>query len=255
MRKILIITIIGILVLAAHGSILAQPLATIALPEPGGTEQLYPGCNPIALTFPDGTASQTVVQAVSPAGAVQALWSFNAASRGFEGFSPAAPQASDLLTVGYLDAVWICVAGEPPPPPTPPTATPIPSAPPLLETPCRSDPLLGTDFQPVSLIEECVTVTGTVSWIVQEVYEIPPNPPGYLWRYVEYTYVQIAADDGSSIVAVITPWDQGRLGFKALPGQWPVHDGDHVIATGALTFSGMSGAIQLHPCWQLERWP
>jgi len=120
-----------VVLLAAHGpSVRAQPVATITLPSPGGTKQLWPGCNNIALSFPDGTASQAVVQAVTPAGAVQAMWRHNAALNKFEGFSPAAPQASDLLTVNFMDAVWLCLAGTPPaappPPPVAPTPTPVP---------------------------------------------------------------------------------------------------------------------------------
>jgi len=112
----------------------AQPVASIALPPPRGTVQLYPGCNNIALSFPDGTASQTVVQAVTPAGAVLAMWRHNAALSKFEGFSPAAPQASDLLTVNLWDAVWLCVGGTPPPAAT--TATPLPTPlPPIPPTP------------------------------------------------------------------------------------------------------------------------
>jgi len=119
-RTVILTIASAALALVVQGSVLAQPLATIALPEPSGTVQLYPGCNPIALTFPDGTPSQAVAQAVSPAGTVQAIWGFSAALGRFQGFSPAAPQASDLLTVGYLDAVWLCVAesstSEEPPP-------------------------------------------------------------------------------------------------------------------------------------------
>jgi len=100
----------------------AQPVAGIALPAPGATEQLYPGCNNVSLTFPDGTASETVVQAVTPAGLFETLWRHNAALNRFEGFSPAAPQASDLLTVNFLDAVWLCLAAGPP------TPTPTPAA-------------------------------------------------------------------------------------------------------------------------------
>ena len=97
--------------LAARGSpVHAQPVASITLPEPGGAEQLYTGCNNIALTFPDGTASESVVQAVDPTEAVQAMWRYNAAESRFVGFSPAAPQASDLLSVDFLDAVWLCVS-------------------------------------------------------------------------------------------------------------------------------------------------
>jgi len=136
MRRLSIV-VVGVAVVVAalllHGNPLvrAQPVASIALPPPRGTVQLYSGCNNIALTFSDSTTSQTVVQAVTPAGMVQAMWRHNAAANRFEGFSPAAPQASDLLTVNLWDAVWLCVGGVPPPappmpPPAAPTATPIP---------------------------------------------------------------------------------------------------------------------------------
>ena len=74
-----------------------------------------------------------VVQAVTPFGVVQSMWRHNAALGRFEGFSPTAPQASDLLTVDFLDSVWLCVTAPPlptpVPPPIPPTATPVPPTP------------------------------------------------------------------------------------------------------------------------------
>jgi hypothetical protein len=114
--KRLAVTVVGLALvaalLAARGSLVhAQPVASITLPDPGSTEQLYEGCNNISLTFADGTASETVPQAVTPSEAVQAMWRYNAAESRFVGFSPAAPQASDLLTVDFLDAVWLCVTG------------------------------------------------------------------------------------------------------------------------------------------------
>jgi hypothetical protein len=113
-----------------------QPVASITLPSPGSTVQLYPGCNNIALTFPDGTTSDAVVQAVTPAGAVEAMWRYRADLGGFEGFSPAAPEISDLQTVDFLDPVWLCVAATSQPPATPlPTASPIASPPPSDPTP------------------------------------------------------------------------------------------------------------------------
>jgi inhibitor of cysteine peptidase len=116
MRKTLLtgavlVLVAGVAPLAVAGSrVQAQPVATITLPEPGGIEQLYEGCNNIALTFPNGTTSQTVVQAVSPVGAVESMWRHEASQNRFLGFSPAAPQASDLLTVNFLDAVWLCTS-------------------------------------------------------------------------------------------------------------------------------------------------
>jgi inhibitor of cysteine peptidase len=109
MAAVLVLTA-GVTLLAVPGSrVRAQPVASIALPEPGGITQLYEGCNSIALTFLDGTTSQTVVQAVSPADAAESMWRYDASQSRFLGFSTAAPQASDLLTVNFLDPVWLCV--------------------------------------------------------------------------------------------------------------------------------------------------
>ena len=140
----LVVSVVGVLVGSWSSVVRAQPVASIALPPPRGTVQLYSGCNNIALTFSDGTTSQTVVQAVTPAGVIQAMWRHNAAENRFEGFSPAAPQASDLLTVNLWDAVWLCVGGAPPaaptaPPPAAPTTTPIPPPAPTA-TPVPSTP-------------------------------------------------------------------------------------------------------------------
>jgi hypothetical protein len=132
---------VAVALLAAHGpAVRAQPVASITLPDPCDTERtvdLYPGCNNIALTFPDGTASATVVQAVTPAGAVESMWRYNAAERKWDGYSPAFPEFASLLTVNYHDAVWLCMAGAPAPVPTAPphaptaTATPAPTVTPL----------------------------------------------------------------------------------------------------------------------------
>ncbi len=113
--------------LASRGpSAQAQPVASISLPAPGAVKQLYPNCNNITLTFPDGTPSQTVVQAVTPPDAVESLWRHSAALGRFEGFNPAFPGASDLPSVSFLDAVWLCMVEGPgvtAPPPPPPGAT------------------------------------------------------------------------------------------------------------------------------------
>jgi len=141
-------------------------VANIALPAPGGTEQLYAGCNNISLTFPDGTPSQTVVQAVTPAGAVETLWRFNGPQNRFEGYSPAYPQASDLLSVNFLDAVWLCMTtGAPPQAVVPPTPTPpaqvIPPAPPPVGVAADITPTdLYPDNQPVGVMWVRITNNG-----------------------------------------------------------------------------------------------
>jgi len=121
------------MLLAGSGAIVsAQPVASIALPDPGGVEQLYAGCNNISLTFPDATPSQTVVQAVTPAGTVDTLWRFNGPLNKFEGFSAAYPQASDPMSVNFLDAVSLCVAAAP-------SNTVWLCRPGLADNPCESD--------------------------------------------------------------------------------------------------------------------
>jgi hypothetical protein len=118
---------------SAH--VLAQPVATIALPEPGETKELYAGCNLISVTFPDDTATEDVIDAVTPAETVQALWRQTPALDRFEGFSPAFPQASDLLRVDFLEAVWLCIG-----PPSPGFPTPTPA---LASTPPAPAPTPG----------------------------------------------------------------------------------------------------------------
>jgi hypothetical protein len=124
------LAVAAVVVLAARGpSAQAQPVASITLPAPGAAKQLYPGCNNIGLTFANGTASQDVVQAVTPAGSVESVWRHNAALNKFVGFSPQYPQVSDLLTVDFLDAVWFCMTTGAPPggvAPPGPTATATP---------------------------------------------------------------------------------------------------------------------------------
>jgi len=130
-KKLTVLTV-AVLLAATTGLLTAyaQPTATIALPEPGTAKELYAGCNMVALTFPNGTGSQAVVNAVSPVGSVQGIWSYDTAQQRFTAFSPAAPQASDLLSVNFLDAVWVCIAGAPPAPAAvaPTAAPPMPPA-------------------------------------------------------------------------------------------------------------------------------
>jgi hypothetical protein len=130
LSTVILAGLVIVLVAGNRASVSAQPVASIALPDPGGVEQLYAGCNLLSLTFPDATPSQTVVQAVTPAGTVETLWRFNGPLNKWEGFSPAFPQASDLMSVNFLDAVWLCMStgappqGQQPPPAAAPTPTP-----------------------------------------------------------------------------------------------------------------------------------
>jgi len=172
--------------LAAHGlSAQSQPVASVALPEPSGTKQLYPGCNNIVLTFPDGTASQTVVQAVTPAGTVQSMWRHNAAQNRFEGFSPAAPQASDLLTVNFLDAVWICVA------PAEPVVETVPT--PVLE-------ITDASWNSESRIAE-ITLDGF------------PSTSGDWAMYVDGEEVPMEGGPGNPVIRPNAPLDESPTGL------------------------------------------
>jgi hypothetical protein len=160
--------VVGAALLAAHAApTQAQPVATIALPAPGTPKQLYEGCNNIGLTFPEGTSSQEVVQAVMPAGAVESMWRHNAALNQFVGFSPAAPQVSDLLTVSFMDAVWLCVTAVPggaalPPPVHIITPEPLPVTPP--GSPMVELEVLSVDISKATIGTPPATDTYTVTY-------------------------------------------------------------------------------------------
>jgi len=113
---------IGILivVLAGFGRAAAQPDQQqpdiFPPPEPLRVVSLAVGCNNVALTYPDGTPVGVVVGSIDPQGAMYAIWRLNmtpvspATGPAFEGFAPAAPQASDLQGVNFLEAVFLCVS-------------------------------------------------------------------------------------------------------------------------------------------------
>ena len=114
LAAVVAVAVVTVLLATRGPSVGAQPVASISLPPPGGAVQLYGGCNNIGLTFPDGTPSQQVVQAVTPPDSVESLWRHSALMGRFEGFNPAFPGASDLLSVNFLDAAWLCLTEEPP---------------------------------------------------------------------------------------------------------------------------------------------
>jgi hypothetical protein len=161
--------------LAAQGSsVRAQPLASMALPDPCDTErtvELYPRCNNIALTFTDGTASEIVVQAVTPPEAVESMWRHDAAQGMWEGYSPAFPEVGSLLTVDFLDVVWLCLAGAPAaaptatPPPVAPTATAVAPTPISPPPPTATTAPAGYSFTFPSFYSEPDTFRGTVEEI------------------------------------------------------------------------------------------
>jgi len=82
-----------------------------ATPLPPGMEavDLVAGCNPVASTYPDATAVQTIADNVGPAGIVDSLWEFEMGT--WLGYSPQFPEVSDLREKDFLDVVFVCVSG------------------------------------------------------------------------------------------------------------------------------------------------
>jgi len=92
--------------------------ATITMPtvspDPSGATVSTPlstGCNALGVTYPDGTAPSQVADAVIPADAFQSIWRLDNATGSFQAYAAAAPQASDLTNLKFLDAVFLCMAG------------------------------------------------------------------------------------------------------------------------------------------------
>jgi hypothetical protein len=73
---------------------------------------LFAGCNPVVATWPDGTPIETVVKAVSPAETLNAVWTFDIESSAWQGYSAAAPEASDLKSVSNLQAIFVCMSAS-----------------------------------------------------------------------------------------------------------------------------------------------
>ena len=112
------VAILVVALLAGAGAAVAQPDQgqPPIVPPPMRVVDLVVGCNNVALTYPDGTPVGVVVSSINPQGAMYAIWRLNASppppatGPRFEGFAPAAPQASDLQGVDFLEAVFLCVS-------------------------------------------------------------------------------------------------------------------------------------------------
>jgi hypothetical protein len=92
--------------------------ATIAMPavssDPASAPisvNLSTGCNAVGLTFSDGTAPSGLAGAITPAEAFESLWRLDNATGSFQAYVAASPQASDLISLQFLDAVFICTSG------------------------------------------------------------------------------------------------------------------------------------------------
>jgi hypothetical protein len=78
-------------------------------PEQSDWVELAALCNPVSITYPDGTTVQTLTAAVTPSGILTAVWKLQAGV--WLGYSPEYPQASNLAATGFLDVVFLCVDG------------------------------------------------------------------------------------------------------------------------------------------------
>lgn len=70
---------------------------------------LFPGCNNVAVTWPNGTPAAAVAAAVMPPPAVATIWRFDPSTQSYRGFAPAFPAESDLPTVNRFDILWVCM--------------------------------------------------------------------------------------------------------------------------------------------------
>jgi hypothetical protein len=87
--------------------------ATIALGTTPGLEtvQLPAGCFLVGSTWEDGTDIAVVAGAVTPAGALDAIWAFEPATGLWVGFSPDVPvSVNDLTSVDRLQPFFICMS-------------------------------------------------------------------------------------------------------------------------------------------------
>ena len=117
-RVFLPVAILAAALSAGAGVAAAQPeQPPDIIPAPLRVVDLFVGCNNVALTYPDGTPVNVVVGSVYPQGAMYAIWRLNMTppspaqpGPAFEGFAPAAPQASELQGVNFLEAVFLCVS-------------------------------------------------------------------------------------------------------------------------------------------------
>jgi hypothetical protein len=79
------------------------PAPTEQVPLVGGM------CNPVASTYPDGTAIAAIAAAVSPPELLEAVWRFTPDTA--LGYSPSYPEVTDLTATDFLDVVIICIKG------------------------------------------------------------------------------------------------------------------------------------------------
>jgi len=94
--------------------VLGRPPTTVTVsivgaPAPVESLDLRPGCTNVVLTWPTGTAVDTVAAAVTPASALLSIWWLDAAAGRYLGWSPLPDAPNDLTSVNRMDAVYICM--------------------------------------------------------------------------------------------------------------------------------------------------
>jgi hypothetical protein len=114
------INIGGVAAPTSTPSSMATPTSTPSATGPGATATPLPpgmeavdlvaGCNPVASTYPDATAAQTIADNVGPAGILDSLWEFEMGT--WLGYSPQFPAVSDLREKDFLDVVFVCVSSS-----------------------------------------------------------------------------------------------------------------------------------------------
>jgi hypothetical protein len=85
-------------------SVSPDPSDTISTP-------LSSGCNAVGLSFPDASTPSQVGAAITPPDIFQSMWRLDNATGSFQAYMAAAPEVSDLTTLDFLDAVFICTTG------------------------------------------------------------------------------------------------------------------------------------------------
>lgn len=91
-----------------HRSVVGVAVVTVSSTPVTEDISLVAACNPLVSTWPDDTGIETIAEAVAPAEALDGLWALDFETGVFEGFSPAAPEASDLQSIDRLEAFFAC---------------------------------------------------------------------------------------------------------------------------------------------------
>jgi photosystem II stability/assembly factor-like uncharacterized protein len=108
-RRYLVLVILPVIAAVAALTMFGGSAAPVRAQQTESVE-LFMGCNNVSLTWPDGTDTSTVADAVSPTSALEAIWRFNNVRQTFVGYSPRFPDVSDLQSVNRFDAVLVCMS-------------------------------------------------------------------------------------------------------------------------------------------------